>query len=221
MENRTDKEKVLRVVSHLVSAVFAPGMLPFVAFLILFTCSYLRIMPLQYRLIVLGIVFCFTLLLPMFSMYIYRKLYKLSKDELRQRHHRFIPFLLVIFSYVVCLILMVRMHMPWYLTAIVWDAMLMLLLCTIINLWWRLSIHMAGIGAIIGGLVTFSMLFGYNPMWWLCFFILTAGMLGSARMILYGHSFGEVLGGFAVGMFTTFLVLHPVSNIFFSILFFM
>ena len=35
---------------------------------------------------------------------------------------------------------------------------------------------MAGVGAIVGGLVSFSALFGYNPVWWLCLFILIAGV---------------------------------------------
>ena len=82
-----------------------------------------------------------------------------------------------------------------------------------VNLKWKLSEHMAGAGGIVGGLVAFSELFGYNPVGWLCIFILVAGMLGSARIILRHHTQGEVLGGFAVGLLCSLAALHPGSKL--------
>ena len=80
---------------------------------------------------------------------------------------------------------------------------------------------MAGAGGVIGGLVAFSELFSYNPVGWLCIFILIAGVLGSARIVLRHHTLGEVLAGFVVGLVCTLLVLHPVSSLlFFRILLF-
>ena len=74
---------------------------------------------------------------------------------------------------------------------------------------------MAGMGGIVGGLVSFSALFSYNPVWWLCLFILVAGILGSARIILQHHTLGEVLASFtASGSSAHCLVLHPLSNVF-------
>ena len=65
---------------------------------------------------------------------------------------------------------------------------------------------------VIGGLVAFSALFDYNPVWWLCIFILIAGILGTARIILRHHTLGEVMGGFAVGLICSLLVLHPLTG---------
>ena len=70
------------------------------------------------------------------------------------------------------------------------------------------------------GLVSFSALFGYNPVAWLCLFILIAGILGSARIILGHHTLGEVLSGFTVGLVAALLVLHPVSNLLFRVFLF-
>ena len=57
-------DKTLIRAAKAVSVIFTPFSIPFVAFLILFVFSYLRIMPLQYKLIVLGVVYCFTILMP-------------------------------------------------------------------------------------------------------------------------------------------------------------
>lgn len=199
--------------SKVVSAVFTPFSVPFMAFLILFLFSYLRIMPLQYKLIVLGVVYCFTILTPTLTIFLFRKLNGFSSEEMGERKRRYVPFLLTITSYIFCLVMMIRLNLPWYMTGIILAALLMMIVCVVSNLKWKLSEHMAGAGAVIGGLVAFSALFGYNPVWWLCLIILIAGMLGTARIILQHHTLGEVMGGFAVGLLCSLLVLHPLCNL--------
>ncbi len=204
----------------MISAIFTPFSIPFLAFLILFIFSYLRIMPWQYKLIVLGVVYCFTILIPTLTIFIFRKINGFRPEELVERKKRYVPFILTITSYIFCLLMMHRLNIPWYMTGIILSALIMMVICVIFNLKWKLSEHMAGAGAVIGGLVAFSALFGYNPIWWLCLFILVAGILGTARIILQHHTLGEVMGGFAVGLVCSLLVLHPLSNILFRIFLF-
>lgn len=205
--------------ARVISAIFTPFSIPFLAFLILFLFSYLRIMPIQYKLIVLGVVYCFTILMPTLTIFLFRKINGFSPEDLGERKRRFMPFLLTITSYVFCLVMMHRLNIPWYMTGIILAALIMMVICIVVNLKWKLSEHMAGVGAIVGGLVSFSALFGYNPVWWLCLFILIAGVLGTARIILQHHTLGEVLVGFAVGLICSLLVLHPLSNILFRVFF--
>ena len=206
--------------ARVISAIFTPFSIPFLAFLILFLFSYLRIMPIQYKLIVLGVVYCFTILMPTLTIFLFRKINGFSPEDLGERKRRFMPFLLTITSYVFCLVMMHRLNIPWYMTGIILAALIMMVICIVVNLKWKLSEHMAGVGAIVGGLVSFSALFGYNPVWWLCLFILIAGVLGTARIILQHHTLGEVLVGFAVGLICSLLVLHPLSNILFRVFLF-
>lgn len=213
-------DRTLIRTAGVISAIFTPFSIPFLAFLILFLFSYLRIMPIQYKLIVLGVVYCFTILMPTLTIFLFRKINGFSPEDLGERKRRFMPFLLTITSYVFCLVMMHRLNIPWYMTGIILAALIMMVICIVVNLKWKLSEHMAGVGAIVGGLVSFSALFGYNPVWWLCLFILIAGVLGTARIILQHHTLGEVLVGFAVGLICSLLVLHPLSNILFRIFLF-
>ena len=213
-------DRTLIRTARVISAIFTPFSIPFLAFLILFLFSYLRIMPIQYKLIVLGVVYCFTILMPTLAIFLFRKINGFSPEDLGERKRRFMPFLLTITSYVFCLVMMHRLNIPWYMTGIILAALIMMVICIVVNLKWKLSEHMAGVGAIVGGLVSFSALFGYNPVWWLCLFILIAGVLGTARIILQHHTLGEVLVGFAVGLICSLLVLHPLSNILFRIFLF-
>ena len=131
-----------------------------------------------------------------------------------------VPILLTIISYVFCLLMMRKLNIPWYMTGIIFVSLVVSIICILVNLKWKLSEHMAGMGGIIGGLVSFSALFSYNPVVWLCLFILIAGILGSARIVLGHHTLGEVLSGFVVGLVCAFLVLHPAYNFMFRVFLF-
>lgn len=215
MENQIKTDRTLLGIARFISMVFTPFTIPTGAFLVLFLFSYLRIMPIQYKLIVIGIVFCFTIVMPVLTIYLFRRIHGLARHELGDRRRRFMPYLLTIISYAFCLLMMHRLNIPWYMSGIILASLLIMIVFLIVNLKWKLSEHMGGAGAVIGGLVSFSALFGYNPVTWLCFFILVAGVLGSARITLGHHKLGEVLVGFAIGLICSLLVLHPMSNFFF------
>ena len=213
-------DKTMLRVARITSIVFTPFSIPFLAFLVLFLFSYLRIMPILYKGIVLGIVYCFTILTPTITIFLFRKINGFARQELSERKKRYVPILLTIISYVFCLLMMRKLNIPWYMTAIIFVSLAISIICILVNLKWKLSEHMAGMGGIIGGLVSFSALFSYNPVVWLCLFILIAGILGSARIVLGHHTLGEVLSGFVVGLVCSFLILHPAYNLIFRVFLF-
>ena len=213
-------DKTMLRVARITSIVFTPFSIPFLAFLVLFLFSYLRIMPILYKGIVLGIVYCFTILTPTITIFLFRKINGFARQELSERKKRYVPILLTIISYVFCLLVMRKLNIPWYMTGIIFVSLVISIICILVNLKWKLSEHMAGMGGIIGGLVSFSALFSYNPVVWLCLFILIAGILGSARIVLGHHTLGEVLSGFVVGLVCSFLILHPAYNLIFRVFLF-
>jgi hypothetical protein len=193
-------EKRLRTASRVISGIFNPFIIPFGGFLVLFLFSYLRIMPFQYKLIVLAVVYCFTILMPMLTIFLFQKINGWGIKELSHREKRFIPYILTIMAYVFCLLMMYKLNLPRYMSGIILATLIAMVICIFINLKWKISEHMTGMGGVVGGLIAFSFLFNYNPVWWLCFFILIAGMLGTSRIILKQHTLGQVLSGFVVGV---------------------
>ncbi len=208
----TDPGKLLLRGAQVISFVFTPFSIPFLSFLVLFLFTYLRIMPMKSKLIVLGIVYSFTILMPTVTIFLFGKINGFTQVEMNERKRRYIPLLLTVLSYVACLLMMMRFNLPWYMTGIILAVTVTSLLCFVANLRWKLSEHMAGMGAIIGGLISFSALFGYNPVMWLCLFIFVAGLLGSARIILGHHSLGEVLTSFFIGLLCALLCIHPAYH---------
>ena len=92
-----------------------------------------------------------------------------------------------------------KLSIPWYMSGIILAALVIQIVCLIVNLRWKLSEHMAGIGGVSGGIVAFSVLFVFNQLGWLFLFIIVSGVFGSARLVLRLNSLGEVLCGFRLG----------------------
>ena len=135
------------------------------------------------------------------GIYLFQKINGWTLHELGHREKRFIPYGMTILSYMACLLTMYRIHLPRYMSGIIVATLICMVICTVINTRWKISTHMASSGMMVGGLLSYSFIFQFNPVEWLCFFILLAGMLGSARIIVKQHTLNEVTGGFFVGLF--------------------
>lgn len=193
------EEKYLRIASRVLSAVFRPFYLPTVGFAALFLFTYLKMLPVVYQLLVVAVIYLFTVVMPMLSILFYQKINGWSLRHLGSREKRIVPYAMTIVWYVLSLLLMYRMGIPRFMSGIIVAALIALIVCAVINIWWKISTHMAAIGEFVGGLVSFSLIFAYDPVVWLSVSLILAGILGTSRMVLQQHTLAEVLVGFAVG----------------------
>lgn len=194
--------------ARVLSAVFNPFYLPTVGLIVLFTLSYLSLLPISYKLLVLGLVYIFTILLPTLLISLYRHHQRWTLIELGQRERRMVPYVISILSYFMCVYIMDSMHIPHFMSSILIAALIIQILCSIVNVWWKISTHTAAIGGMAGAIAAFSMIFGFNPIFWLCVVLLVAGVLGTCRMILRQHSLSQVVAGFVLGCVVGFMILY-------------
>ena len=185
--------------ARVVSMLFTPFYLPIIGLIALFFFSYLSIFPLLYKLQVLLMTYLFTILLPTVMIHLYRRYQGWNLIELGQRERRMVPYVISIICYFTCIYLMERLHMPHFIGSIIIAALLVQIVCAIINLWWKISTHTAAIGGVGGALFAFAEYLGFNPVWWICFVFFVAGLLGTSRMILRQHNLSQVVAGFWVG----------------------
>ena len=185
--------------ARIISMLFTPFYLPMVGLIALFLFSYLSIFPLFYKLEVLIMAYLFTILLPTVMIHLYRRYQGWNLIELGHRERRMVPYMISIISYFTCIYMMERLHMPHFMSAIIIAALLVQIVCALINVWWKISTHTAAIGGVAGALFAFAEYLNFNPVWWLCLVFLVAGVLGTSRMILRQHSLSQVVAGFGVG----------------------
>ena len=89
-------DKTMLRVARITSIVFTPFSIPFLAFLVLFLFSYHRIMPILYKGIVFEIVYCFSILTPSITIFLFRMINGFARQELSERKKRYVPILLTI-----------------------------------------------------------------------------------------------------------------------------
>lgn len=201
------KEKNIILAARVLSMVFTPFYLSLVGLIALFTFSYLSLMPWAYKLTVLALVYMFTILVPTLLIHFYRNYHGWTLIELGKKERRVVPYLLSIVSYFVCYYVMHRFNIPHFMSNILMAALVIQILCAMINVWWKISTHTAAIGGVTGALQAFSMIFGFNPIGWLCVVIILAGMVGTSRMILRQHSLRQVCYGFLLGLVAAYTVI--------------
>ena len=65
---------------------------------------------------------------------------------------------------------------------------------------WKISIHMLGIGGVIGAIIGISQRFQFDHSILLIALILFAGLIGYSRLKTNSHNFRQVYAGFIVGI---------------------
>ena len=193
------REKQMILAARIVSMLFTPFYLPIIGLIALFFFSYLSIFPMLYKFQVLVMTYLFTILFPTVMIHLYRRYQGWNLIELGQRERRMVPYIISIVCYFTCIYLMERLHMPHFIGSIIIAALLVQIVCAIINVWWKISTHTAAIGGVGGALFAFAEYLGFNPVWWLSLVFFVAGLLGTSRMILRQHNLSQVVAGFWVG----------------------
>jgi membrane-associated phospholipid phosphatase len=201
------KEKNIILAARVMSMVFTPFYLPLVGLIALFIFSYMGLLPWSYKLIVLAMVYLFTILLPTILIHVYRRYQGWDLIELGAKERRMVPYVISILCYFCCYYLMTMFRIPSFMARILLAALMIQIICALINVWWKVSTHTAAIGGVTGALIAFSFIFAFNPIWWLCFVLIIAGMVGSSRIILRQHSLSQVVTGFLVGLLFGFFVI--------------
>ncbi len=196
--------------AKIVSMFSSPFYLPIIGLGALFTLSYLSSFPFIYKMFVLIMVYLFTVLMPTSLIRLYHWYHGWTPFELGARERRMIPYLVSILCYFSCYYSMMLLHVPHLMGSIVVAALATQIICAVINLWWKISVHMAAIGAMTGSLVAFSAIFMFNPIEWLCILFLFAGLVGSARMILRQHTLRQLNIGYLIGTITGFVTVMMV-----------
>lgn len=201
------KEKNIIFTARIMSMIFTPFYLPIVGLIALFIFSYMSLLPMMYKLVMLAMVYLLTVVAPSLLIHLYRLCQGWTSHELGRKERRLVPYIISIVCYFACFFWMEYRNTPRVISIIVVVALTIQMVCALINIWWKISTHTAAIGGVEGGLVSYSIAFSFNPLWWLCFVLILAGAVGTARMILRQHSLSQVVTGFLVGVACAILVI--------------
>ncbi len=196
--------------ARLFTNLFSPFYAPVWAVVWLLFFSTMRSFSLKYRLFLLLIIVVFTIVVPRLTIYLFRKSGNFSRWQFDARTNRHVQYAISLVSYVACYLLLSKMDVFGFVACVVVAAIIALIICFIINMWWKISVHMVGVGGWIGFVGAFSFRFGFDPVAPTCAVIMIAGVLGSCQMFFRQHTLIQIIAGFFVGMICarlTFMIM--------------
>ena len=187
--------------------LLTPFYLPVMGILAIFFFSYLSMFPWQFKVSLVVMVYLFTVLIPTVLIHLYRQYQGWTLLQLGQKERRMVPYAISILCYFSCFYLMNLLHLPHLITSILIVALVIQMLCAVINVWWKISTHTAAIGGVLGALLAFSFMLNFNSVWWLCLVVIASGIVGSSRIILRQHTLTQVTAGFFLGIISAFFTI--------------
>jgi membrane-associated phospholipid phosphatase len=188
--------------------VMHPLLMPTYFFLLLIFFASPAMYPLEdsamFR--VLLIVIITTLIMPLLSIGTLKVSAFISDANLNNRRERFLPFLFVTVFYAITAYLFYKkLHLNDVVFLIFASVTFMLAVLAVITLFWKISIHSAGIGGLVGYILGIHLKYPSSNLFFpMIALILLMGLVMSSRLKLNVHNQGQVYAGSLMGFVISF-----------------
>ena len=198
----------MKIIAKIISYIFHPLLAPTIGiYIILNAVSYLSAIPPDAKLWLYILVFVTTFLFPSISLLFlfWQKL--ITNVEVNDKRERLLPIIITLAFYYLGYYILGINNVSGLLRAFYLSAIISITLSFFINLFWKISAHMVGIGGIIGLILLISIKQNLNLEFILIIGVLLAGIIGSSRIKLEAHNPLQVIAGFYLGLITVFTTL--------------
>ena len=202
----------MRYIATSISYALHPLLMPSLLFVILMVFLPEALQPITGKITVyiLLLIFITTFIIPIFSILGLRTTMTISSMRLEKRSERILPFsFITIFYGLTTYLFHSKIEINDLILSIFIGATLLVALLTIITVFFKISVHAAGAGSMLGYLLAIIQLFPNQQMLGiLIIIILISGLVISARLYLNAHTSLEVYSGFFMGLTISFLSIY-------------
>ncbi len=197
-------------IAKILSLVFFPLLIPTYTLLIIFNMNvyFSMIIPQLAKLQILGMVFLITFIFPLFMMILFQRIGIIKSLYMKTKEERTLPYLMTIIFYYLAYYLLKQLQISPIFYYFILGATFLIIITLIINFFWKISIHMIGIGGMLGTLIGLSFLWMIDIPFLIILLVLCSGITGYARLKLNAHNPAQIYSGFLLGTsFMLFLFL--------------
>lgn len=192
-----------------ISCILHPLLMPTYGFcIIFFTGNYISTFtPPRIKLIIIGVTFLFTFLLPTVNALILLKFGRIKSLEMETNDERRLPYGSAILYYFALYYLFHNADFPGIFKILILGAAISIALTMIINYRWKISAHTVGIGGITGAAlgIIYRMQMDFVLIFMALLFV--SGIVAYARLKLNSHSPAQVFSGFLLGFSLELLLM--------------
>lgn len=196
-----------RKLSNTLSWVLHPFLQPVYLMTVLLTMTtFARYTP-QMKFYLMWVVALYAIIIPVLTLGVLRSLGRITDFRVDDRRERLLPLLIGTVCYVLCAITFAKIPSAIFLRKFMIAAACCEMLCFVVSLRWKISLHLTGMGAVVALLVVMNIIGVGNMLVPLLIAILCAGALASARLYLGCHNGAQALAGFCGGFAVSLLAV--------------
>ena len=198
----------MKRVASIISVLFHPLVMPSLGLLLLLNSgTYISLFDPAAKRAIMFVMALGTLVFPlmMLPVFFYRNLVYNQKGD--GTEERWIPRLVILILYIITCIYFMRLPLNRMIQGYVLSVTITLSLLVLLNLWFKISAHVAGPGGMAGLIIILIMKFGVPLELFLVLAILIGGVVGTAKLISEEHRPFEIYSGFAIGFLSVLVTL--------------
>lgn len=191
----------MKKAARLISYLFHPMLMPSIGLLIILNSgTYLALLDPAAKRAIMFVMALGTLVFPLMMLPVlqYRTLV-IRNGQAATKTEELIPQVVILALYIITFVYFRRLPLNQVFHAYVLAVTLTLFLLVVLNLKWKVSIHAASMGGLTGLIIALIFLYDTPLQGFLILALLAGGLSGSSRLVLGDH-WGQVLGGFLLGM---------------------
>lgn len=202
-------ERIVSIISHFLSWVLVPLLMPVYGLILAFGLSVLDVVPSQMKVRFILIIAGINFVIPILLVLLLKFLGVVEDVGLNGRKERLIPYTITVICFGASSWFLATKGAPVWLCMFYAGGALAALINLIVNFKWKISAHAAGIAGVIALLIKMEKDTSVSPelFLWLLIVIGLTGLMGSARIWLGRHTVWQVLAGYAVGFCSVFFLM--------------
>jgi hypothetical protein len=198
--NTGQESKIPDKLAKIISIVFHPVFMPLYGLGILFSApTFLKYLPADARKILFLVMLINNVFIPLALVPLLRYRNIISSYHIDDRKERIIPLLTASILYCTTSFIIFRFQIPFFLKSFIFATSVVAIVVSMINFWWKISIHSAGAGALLATVFALSIKMHTPLTWYLVTVILASGLVLSARLRLNSHNPSQVWVGLLTG----------------------
>ena len=197
--------------AQVLSILFQPLLMPTLLCLVLFAFASSSLPPwtFQTQLLVAGLILLTTCIVPLVSLVLLNYTNGVKDFFMENRKERVLPFFFIALYYALSTYLFTAKQLTVVadvLIACLATITALIMLLSIITIFWKISAHGIGMGGSIGVLLAIQINNPINDLYWpIVVLSMISGFVLSARLYLNVHKPAEVWAGFSLGLIFSFI----------------
>jgi len=195
-------------IAQAISVVFHPLLIPtYLLLLVLNLDIYFSLMiPFKGKVLMTALVFLTTAVLPSFLIMIYYRMGWIKSVYLEERKDRMLPLFTAGLMYLVAAFMLRNLQIGSAFFFLLLGAAVITILVMLVTNFWKISVHAASAGGMLGAMVSVVMKYGVDMIFMVYLITLLGGIIGYARLKLKAHHPAQVYVGYVAGFISMFLL---------------